>query len=347
MEQLYYVGMDVHKKTISYCVKKAGGEIVEEQRIASTRAELKAWHQRLPGPWVGVMEATLFTGWIYDCLVEQGATVKVAHPAMLQAIVAAKKKNDPMDARTLADLLRCNLLPEIYMAPREIREMRRILRYRNLVVRQTVQMKNKIAGLLMETGSEYDANKLHRRKYFRQLIQELDGVVPDSVVQLLQLSRSTVEQLRKMDRQLLRGLAQQPELQQRLERLTSIPGVGPVTALSWMLEIGEASRFGTIAQAISYCGLCSAQHNSAGKEYRGPISKQRNHHLQCVLVEAAKLAPRWNPPLAAVHARALERGNRNRATLAVARKLVAYLMAVDRSGKPFAAAPAATGTQAA
>jgi transposase len=161
------------------------------------------------------------------------------------------------------------------------------------------------------------------------------------------LSRSTVEQLRKMDRQLLRGLAQQPELQQRLERLTSIPGVGPVTALSWMLEIGEASRFGTIAQAISYCGLCSAQHNSAGKEYRGPISKQRNHHLQCVLVEAAKLAPRWNPPLAAVHARALERGNRNRATLAVARKLVAYLMAVDRSGKPFAAAPAATGTQAA
>jgi hypothetical protein len=68
---------------------------------------------------------------------------------------------------------------------------------------------------------------------------------------------------------------------------------------------------------------------------RGPISKQRNKHLQTILIEAAKLAPRYHPQLAAVHERELGRGNRNRATLAVARKMVAYLMAVDRSGKPF------------
>jgi len=65
------------------------------------------------------------------------------------------------------------------------------------------------------------------------------------------------------------------------------------------------------------------------------ISKQRNKHLQTILIEAAKLAPRFNPQLAAVHQRELQRGNRNRATLAVARKLVAYLMAVDKSGEPF------------
>ena len=76
--------------------------------------------------------------------------------------------------------------------------------------------------------------------------------------------------------------------------------------------------------------------HSAGKEQRGPISKQRNHHVQTILIEAAKLAPRYNPQLAAVHERELQRGNRNQATLAVARKLVAYLMAVDKSGKPFA-----------
>jgi len=64
-------------------------------------------------------------------------------------------------------------------------------------------------------------------------------------------------------------------------------------------------------------------------------SKQRNKNLQTILIEAAKLAPRYNPPLAVVHERELKRGNRNRATLAVARKLVAYLMAVDKSGKPF------------
>ena len=108
-----------------------------------------------------------------------------------------------------------------------------------------------------------------------------------------------------------------------------------MTALTWALEICDPQRFRSIADAVSYCGLTSALDCSADKQHRGPISKQRNGHLQTVLIEAAKLAPRWNPQLAAVHERELERGNRNRATLAVARKLVAYLLAVDKSGQPF------------
>jgi transposase len=119
-------------------------------------------------------------------------------------------------------------------------------------------------------------------------------------------------------------------------RLQTIPGVGEILALSWALEVGEVKRFPSIGQAASYCGLTSAQHSSAGKEQREPISKQRNQHLQTILIEAAKLAPRYNPQLAVVHERELQRGNRNQATLAVARKLVAYLLAVDKSGKPFA-----------
>jgi transposase len=105
--------------------------------------------------------------------------------------------------------------------------------------------------------------------------------------------------------------------------------------LTWVLEIGPVSRFGSIRQAISYCGLCSAQRESAGKQQRGPISKKRNKHLQTILVEAAKLAPRWNLQLAEIHQRELNRGNRNRATLAVARRLVAYMMAVDKSETNF------------
>ena len=106
-------------------------------------------------------------------------------------------------------------------------------------------------------------------------------------------------------------------------------------SLTWALEVGEVKRFPSMGQAASYSGLTSAQRGSAGQEQREPISKQRNKHLQTILIEAAKLAPRHNPQLAAVHERELQRGNRNRATLAVARKLVAYLMAVDKSGQPF------------
>lgn len=88
-------------------------------------------------------------------------------------------------------------------------------------------------------------------------------------------------------------------------------------------------------KAVSYCGLCGAEKSSGGKTERTPISKQRNKHLQTILVEAAKLAPRWSTELALVYEREKQRGNRNRATLAVAHKLVAYLMAVDREQRPF------------
>src|ERR1700686_3463533 len=126
-----------------------------------------------------------------------------------------------------------------------------------------------------------------------------------------------------------------PELAQRVARLMTISAVGVITALTWALEVGDPQRFPSCSDAMSYCGLTAALKSSAGKQQRGPISKQRNHWLQTTLIEAAKLAPRWNPQLAALHARELERGHRNRATLAVARKLVTYLLAVDKSGQAF------------
>jgi transposase len=144
-----------------------------------------------------------------------------------------------------------------------------------------------------------------------------------------------MESFDKMQKSLIRALRADSQISHRVELLMSISGVGEVTALTWVLEIGEVNRFCRISQAVSYCGLCSAQKQSAGKNYRGPISKQRNKHLQTVLIEASKLAPRWNPQLAEVHEREIAKGNRNRATLAVARKLVAYMMAVDKNQREF------------
>ena len=154
MEPMYYIGLDVHKRMISYCVKESSGKIHSEGSIPATRLELDCWLKTLPQPWSAAMEATLFSGWIYDHLKPHAAVLKVAHPLMLRAIAAAKKKNDRIDARKICDCLRCDFLPECYMASTEIRERRRTLRYRNLLVRQMVQMKNKIAVLLMAAGVE-------------------------------------------------------------------------------------------------------------------------------------------------------------------------------------------------
>ena len=335
MQSFYYVGLDVHKKTVSYAVKTAAGEKVAAGSVAANRAALSEWAEALPGPWVGALEATLFTGWIYDHLEPYAAELQVAHPAMLKAIACAKKKNDRLDAEKICDLARCDLLPGCYMAPAQIRELRRVLRYRNLLVRQAVRLKNRISGVLMECGEEHVKSRLHGKKYFYELLDSLEHT-PESAIELLALSRGMLETFQDLERRLLKGLARHRLLAERVERLQSIRGVGQVTALTWALEIAEPERFSSVRRVVSYCGLCAAQRESAGKTQRTPLSKQRNKYLQTVLIEAAKLAPRFNPELKAVHERELQRGSPNRATLAVARKLAAYLLAVDRSGQPFA-----------
>ena len=98
MQPMYYIGLDVHKRKISYCVKDSSGKIHTEGSIAATRLDLDHWMKKLPQPWSAAMEATMFTGWIYDHLKPHAATLKVAHPLMLRAIAAAKKKNDRIDA---------------------------------------------------------------------------------------------------------------------------------------------------------------------------------------------------------------------------------------------------------
>src|SRR5450631_737461 len=118
---MYYIGLDVHKRTISYCVKDAAGKIHQEGKIGSTRRELDAWIKTLPQPRMMAMEATIFSGWIYDHLVPHAEKVKVAHPLMLRAIAAAKRKNDKIDASKIADCLRCDFLPECYITPHLVR----------------------------------------------------------------------------------------------------------------------------------------------------------------------------------------------------------------------------------
>jgi transposase len=203
-----------------------------------------------------------------------------------------------------------------------------------LLVRQAVQMKNKIAVLLMEAGVTYNKQKLHKVGYFRDLLatnQEID----DGLRSLLRMCRETVVRLGKTESALVRSLECDLMLRERIGRLMTIPAVGPITALTWALEVGDVGRFSSIKKAISYCGLCGAERSSGDTIQRTPLSKQRNRHLQTTLIEAAKMAPRNSPALAMIYDREKQKGNANRATLAVARKIVAYLVAVDRRQKDF------------
>src|SRR5258708_17244430 len=134
-----------------------------------------------------------------------------------------------------------------------------------------VQMKNRISGLLMETGVSYNKQRLHKVRYFRDLLSSNEEV-NESIRPLLRLSRDSIVRLQKTEYALVSSLQRDPLLAERIRHLRTVPGVGPITALTWALEMGEVSRFPSIREAISYSGLCVNETTHANQLSRPPLS---------------------------------------------------------------------------
>ncbi|HNY41314.1 MAG TPA: transposase, partial [Bryobacteraceae bacterium] len=135
---MYYIGMDVHKLSISFCIKQADGALVGEGKLKANRQTLTAWAERLPQPWTGAMEATLVSHWIYHHLQPFAADLQMGNPSRMKAIGCAKKKTDRIDAAMIADLLRCNLLPAVNVLPEPFVRMRQPRRLRCRVCHSSV-----------------------------------------------------------------------------------------------------------------------------------------------------------------------------------------------------------------
>ena len=344
---MYYIGLDVHKKTISYCVKDAAGHVHREGKIGSTRRELDAWIKTLPQPRMMAMEATIFTGWIYDHLLPHAEKVKVAHPLMLRAIAAAKKKNDRIDAGKIADCLRCDFLPECHMASTEIRDRRRILRYRNLVVKQMVQMKNRVSGLLMETGVSYNKQRLHKVGYFGELMSTNEEI-SESYPAAAEAEPRNDRPLREAgyDPGELAGAG--PAADGAAETAENDPRSRPDHGS----DLGAGDRrllaLPSIKQAISYCGLCSDEKSSADKVMRTPTLEAAQQAYPAGAGRSGQAgAARQSTELALIHEKERQTRNGNRATLAVARKMVGYMLAVERRQHGFRACRRIVPTEAA
>ncbi len=127
----------------------------------------------------------------------------------MKAICAGKKKSDKLDARTLADLLRCDMFPVAYVMPPELEGLRRQLRFRRLVVQETTVFKNRTASLLMETGIEYEARRLHGKRYFQRLLTG-NEFIDSELRPLLEHSRTQIESLEGIKDRILGTLSWAP-----------------------------------------------------------------------------------------------------------------------------------------
>ena len=325
------VGMDLHRRRSVLVRMAEDGHKLSTARITNSPARLAAEIRRAgPQPQV-VLEACYGWYWAADALAAAGAEVHLAHPLGVKAYSHRRVKNDELDARDLADLLRMGRLPEAWIAPAEIRELREITRYRGKLVQQRTSCKDQVHGVLAKLGIEVTCSDIFGA-WGTQWLDELPLPQPyswkvASLRQLIGWLTSEITVLEQVTADLVAGHDAYRAVQQ-------LPGIGPVLGAVIVAEIGDITRFRHPARLCSWAGLTPRHYESDTTVIRGRITKQGSRPLRWALIEAVQRTPAGTPVHQARDAIIARRGPqaRNIAKVAAARKLLTYVFYAMRDG---------------
>ena len=291
---MVYLGVDLHRKRSHVVALGQGGEELLSRRIdTGPEAFTRVFGELDPWPLEVAFEATFGWGWFADLLADAGIPAHMAHPLATKAISSARVKNDTVDARTLAHLLRTNLLPEAWIAPPEVRDARRLVRMRTGLVRIRSRLKCQIHAVLAEQGVPLPVTDLFGqggRRLLKDLV--LPEVSQGRIGANLRLIDAIDAEAAEAEREIRRRFAHDG----RIRRLLPIPGIGFLTAATVTAEAWDISRFPDAARLCSWAGLTPSERSSAEHTRRGHISKQGSRWLRWVMVEAASSA-RHDPAL--------------------------------------------------
>lgn len=312
------VGIDLHRNRSHIAVIDGEGTQVLSRRITNDPATFLELLGELEDKTQIAVEATYGWEWLADALEEAGYELHLAHPLRTRAIAAARVKTDAVDARTLAYLLRADLLPESYIAPRELRDLRDLLRHRIALTQMRAALKNRVHAQLARHGIGRRHSDLFGKGGREFLLglglreeprRRLDSLLTlvDDFEREIEVATAEVDSRAKADA--------------RVDVLTQIRGVGPYTAMLVIAEIGDVSRFPNARKLCAWAGLTPTVRSSDGKARLGHISKQGSRALRWALVEAAQHAPHDTGPLRDAFERIAERRGRKVAKVAVARKI--------------------------
>lgn len=316
---MVYAGIDVHRKRSQVAlVDESGGELLNRNVDNGSEALIGILEDLEPGTPVA-FEATYGWGWLVDLLDDHQLESHLVNPAACKAIASARLKNDKVDARMLAHLLRTDLLPEAWIAPKEVRDLRAMLRHRASLVRMRTALKNRIHAVLADEGCKAEGQALWTqdgRQWLAQLeLRPMHREVVDDCLAMLDALALPIDRLEQQ----IQGLVKQDP---RVEALCVLPGIGVLTAMTLVAGIGDISRFATARKLCSWAGLTPRVHNSDNKVRHGHITKAGPAAARWVLTEASYRA-RSVPPFAASFDAIAKRRGRHIAGIAISRKLLA------------------------
>lgn len=331
-----YLGVDCHKFKSYLTAMDAAGTVLGRWNINNEARELDRIFDILSDDVSAVLEASASWPVMYDMLEERAKKVTLAHPYKVRAIADAKIKNDKIDSKVLADLLRANLIPEAYAPGKETRHKKSLLRYRASLVSWQTMIKNAVHAVLTRNHvplSEQQAISDLFGKKGRQYLENVtlagqDREIMGGYLRILDFVRVQINEAEKLIAQLITadGL---------IRKLMSIPGLGAVMAPLIRYEVDHIERFRTSRKFLCYCALVPGLYASASRSHTTGILKQGNKFLKWAFIEAVSPAVRSSVVLRAYYTRIKGKSGHHAARVAVARKIARIAYHVMKDNKEF------------
>ena len=328
------IGVDYHPsfQQIAF-LAEATGEY-SERRLNHSDGEVEQFYRdlKLRGVQVQVgMEATGYSRWFERLLAELDFEVWIGDPAEIQARRVKKQKTDRKDAQLLLKLMLEDRFPRIWVPSPQNRDVRQLLWHRHRLVQMRTRIMNQLQALAMNEGYRW------KKKLFseqgREQLEKL-ALAPWASrrrQELLEL----LDRLHPMIKELTAAAEQEAKKRPEVARLMTHPGVGPLTALAYVLIIGNPNRFHRGKQIGNYVGMIPSEDSSGGKQRLGHISKQGNSLLRFLLVEAAQAAVRNNADWRRRYLHLAMRRHRSIAKVAMGRRLGVRLYWMWRNGREY------------
>ena len=297
-----HIGVDLHQRFCYLTAVDASGKTCRQGQVVNEGAALRAWLRQVPAPRQVVVEASGFWPAFARAVRPETERLVMVHPLRVKAIASARLKNDRVDSETLGHLSRCDLLPEAWMAPEGIQQLRLRVRLRIALGQQRARAKNQLQGVLHQEG-------------FLNPVSDVFG---------------------KRGRAWLAGLELSPAGRLAVDTwLRTVPGIGAYSAMVILAEVGDIERFGSKRALASYAGLTPVVRESAGRRRRSGISHQGSNTLRWIMLQVAQVATRHCPAARTWLARLRRRKPPQVARIALARKLLTVVWALLRHGVCF------------
>lgn len=328
---MIHVGVDLHQRFCYMTALDSRGRQLNAQAVPNEAAALQAYFGQLRKPVRAAVEACSFWPAFRQAVGDQ-VELHLVHPLRVKAIASAKLKNDKVDSATLAHLLRCDLLPDAWMADEKTRELRQQVRLRATLVRQRTRLKNQVHAILHQCGLKHGCTDLFGRTGREWLKQApLPETARMAVTTYLELIDQFMASIEQQDRSVKSFTRNDP----RAKWLMTIPGIGAYSAMLLLAEIGDIKRFAEKRALSNYAGLVPWVRESAEKRRSGGITRVGSPWLRWIMVEAAQTAVRTSPAVGRYFERLRRRKHRNVAIVAVARKLLLAVWALLQHGEDF------------